>query len=62
MVVTLQLFVFLDSKRVRLTNAHLPAARSLCGAAQLSYDEVIVVGGWHDYQLRDVCIGTLVKV
>lgn len=44
---------------VRLKKADLPAAGKCCGTAQLSSDEVIVIGGWRDIHLGDVHIGTL---
>ena len=59
-------YVFLDSEWVRLTNANLPVILSSCGAAQLSADEIIVVGGWsapsvdlYEQQVKYVYIGTL---
>ena len=64
---SLTVHVFLSDKWVRLTNADLPAAqaRLRCGAAQLSSDKVIIVGGLYrkpiGRRLKDVYIGTLLK-
>ena len=57
------IYIFLDNKWVRLMHAKLPVGQWSCGAAQLSSDEVIIVGGRGSlyYELNNVCIGTLLK-
>ena len=57
-------YILLDYQWVKLVNADLPAARMYCGTAQLSSNEIIVVGGSARLGLRrlkDVYIGTLLK-
>ena len=49
-------YIFLNNEWVKLTNADLPAAKSWCGAAQLSSDEIILVE-----RGLSVYIGTLLQ-